>query len=265
MMNLKGKTIWVTGATSGIGEGVAYELAKCQTRLILSGRNKASLDKVAKHCEELGATTRIEPFDLAIQGTIESAVQRVLADGEKVFGLFNFGGISQRSFVLDTPVEIDRIVMETNFFGTVVLTKGLLPQMVKNGGGVIVATSSIVGKFGFPYRSAYSASKHALHGFFESLRAENTRNNIQVTMLLPGRVATNVSMNAITNTGERYGKMDKGQAGGMSVERSAKIICKGVRRGKKEVLYGGISTIMVHIRRWFPRLYYFLSSRVEPL
>ena len=175
----------------------------------------------------------------------------------------NFGGISQRSLAVETPVEIDRKVMEINFFGTIAITKALLPHFIANGGGLIVVTSSVVGKYGITFRSAYSASKHALHGFFESLRAETANQNIQITILEPGRIATNVSLNAITKTGEKYGIMDKGQAAGMSAEESARIILRAVRRGKKEVLYGGKATLLVHIRKWFPGLFYFLASRVD--
>jgi dehydrogenase/reductase SDR family member 7B len=264
-MKFNGNTYWLTGASSGIGEAVAYGLAKQKTRLILSGRNLEALEKVASRCKELGSTVRVEPFDLVDMEAMRASVVKTLADGEKIAGLFNFGGISQRSFAIDTPLEIDRTVMEINFFGTVAMSKLLLPHLVANGGGFIVVTSSVVGKFGIPYRSAYSASKHALHGYFESVRAENVKNNIQVTIVMPGRIVTNISKNAITKTGEKYGIMDKGQAEGMPAERSATIILKAVKKGRKEILYGGREAMMVHIRRWFPRLFYFLASRVKPL
>ena len=105
-------------------------------------------------------------------------MQLLLNEEKKVDCLLHFGGISQRSLVSETPLFVDRKIFEINFFGTIALTKALLPSMIKNGGGQIAVTSSIVGKFGFPYRSSYSASKHALHGFFESLRTENINNNI---------------------------------------------------------------------------------------
>ena len=252
-MNFDGKTFWITGASSGIGEGVAYELAKYRTRLILSGRNEEALARVADRCQTLGAATLIEAFDPTDYERMQAAVDSVLADGVKIDGLMNFGGISQRSLAVETPVEIDRKVMEINFFGTIAITKALLPHMIANGGGLIVVTSSVVGKYGITFRSAYSASKHALHGFFESLRAETADKNIQITILEPGRIATNVSLNI----------MDKGQAAGMSAEESARIILRAVRRGKKEVLYGGKATLLVHIRKWFPGLFYFLASRVD--
>ncbi len=264
-MNFDGKTYWITGASSGLGEAVAYELAKHRTCLILSGRNTYTLSRVADRCQTLGAATRIEAFDLTDFAKMEESVKSVLADGVKIDGLFNFGGISQRSFAIETPIDIDRKVMEIDYFGTIGITKRLLPHIVENGGGLIVATSSVVGKFGIPYRSAYSAAKHALHGFFESLRAETAKNNLQINILVPGRIATNVSKNAITKTGEKYGITDPGQATGMTAEQSAKIILRGVARGKKEILYGGKAVAMVHIRRWLPRLYYYLASRVKAL
>jgi short-subunit dehydrogenase len=137
--------------------------------------------------------------------------------------------------------------------------------MIKNGGGHIAATSSIVGKFGFPYRSAYSASKHALHGFFESLRAENVVNNISVSMIIPGRIKTDISVNALDKDGNKYGKMDEGQDKGMSAEKCAKIICRKLKKEKKEIIAGGIDLLMIYIRRFLPFLYYHLSSRVKPL
>jgi short-subunit dehydrogenase len=137
--------------------------------------------------------------------------------------------------------------------------------MIENGGGQIAVTSSIVGKFGFPYRSAYSASKHALHGFFESLRAENKKNKISVSIIIPGRIKTNISVNALEKDGTAHGKMDEGQDKGKSAEATAKIICRKLKKERKEILVGGLDLMMVHIRRFFPRLYYYMSSRVKPL
>ncbi|MBN2634825.1 MAG: SDR family NAD(P)-dependent oxidoreductase, partial [Prolixibacteraceae bacterium] len=160
---------------------------------------------------------------------------------------------------------VDRKIFEVNYFGTIALTKAILPEMIKNGGGHLAVTSSIVGKFGFPYRSSYSASKHALHGFFESLRAENVQHNIRVSIIVPGRIKTNISVNAINSEGKTHAKMDEGQDNGMTAEKSAEIICKKLIKEKKEILVGGKEVIMVHIRRFFPFLYYRLSSKVKPL
>ncbi|MCY1722163.1 SDR family NAD(P)-dependent oxidoreductase [Prolixibacteraceae bacterium Z1-6] len=264
-MNFTNKTIWVTGATSGIGRAVAIEISAKNVNLILSGRNEQALGETASVCEKKGSTTLIVPFDLGDEKSVNAAAKTVLDKGVRVDALYQFGGISQRSFVSETPVSVDRKIFEINYFGTIALTKLVLPEMIKNGGGQIAVTSSIVGKFGFPYRSSYSASKQALHGFFESLRAENVPNNIAVSVIIPGRIKTNISVNAVNKDGKTHAKMDVGQDTGMSAEKCAKIICKKLKKEKKEILVGGKELIMVHIRRFLPRLYYYMASRVKPL
>jgi dehydrogenase/reductase SDR family member 7B len=264
-MNFTGKNIWITGASSGIGEAVAVEISKHNVHLILSGRNETALHTVAEKCKSNGSTTDIIPFDLAGENAVDEAVGQVISRKINIDGLYHFGGISQRSLAGETPSEVDRKIFEVNFFGTVKLTKAILPRMVENGGGQIAVTSSIVGKFGFPYRSAYSASKHALHGFFESLRAENVQNNIRVSVIIPGRIKTNVSVNALNKKGEPYGRMDEGQDKGKCAEWTARKICRGLQKERKEILVGGPDLLMVYIRRFFPQLYYYMASRVKPL
>jgi len=264
-MNFKGKTIWITGASSGIGKAVAIEISKDKAHLILSGRNEKALHEVAEVCLKNGSTAETFVFDLGDEASVNSAAQIVLSKTAQIDALYHFGGISQRSFVSETPLFVDRKIFEVNYFGTIALTKAVLPQMIKNGGGHIAVTSSIVGKFGFPYRSSYSASKHALHGFFESLQAENVNNNIRVSVIIPGRIKTNISVNAIDKDGKNHSKLDEGQDKGMSAEKSAEIICKKLKKEKKEILVGGKEVIMVHIRRFLPTLYYKLASKVKPL
>lgn len=259
------KTIWITGASSGIGRAVAIEISKENAHLILSGRNEKALQEVAEICMKNGSSTEVAVFDLGDETTIKSASRKVLSNHEKIDCLYHFGGISQRSFVSETPLEIDRKIFEINYFGTIALTKAVLPGMIKNGGGQIAVTSSIVGKFGFPYRSSYSASKHALHGFFESLRAENIKNNIEVSLIIPGRIKTNISVNAIDKDGKKHAKMDDGQDTGKPADETARIIIRKLKRCKKEILVGGNEIIMVHIRRFLPRLYYYLAGRVKAL
>ena len=264
-MNFGGKVIWITGASSGIGKAVAIEISKDKAHLILSGRNEQALREVAEACEKNGSTTETFAFDLGDEASINNVVQTVLSKTVKIDALYQFGGISQRSFASETPLFVDRKIFEVNYFGTITLTKAVLPKMIKNGGGHIAVTSSIVGKFGFPYRSSYSASKHALHGFFESLQAENASNNIRVSVIIPGRIKTNISVNAIDKDGKTHSKMDDGQDKGMSAEKSAKIICKKLKKEKKEILVGGNEVLMVYIRRFLPALYYKLASKVKPL
>ena len=264
-MDFKNKTVWITGASSGIGKAVALELSKENTMLILSDINETGLTEVVEICEKNNCRTLIIPMDLSNQDSVESAAKQVLIKNIRIDGLYQFAGISQRSLVSETPLFVDRKIFEINFFGAIALAKAVLPEMIKNGGGQIAVTSSMVGKFGFPYRSSYSATKHALQGFFESLRAENVKNNIQVSILIPGRVQTNISVNAITKEGKTHGKMDEGQDKGITAEKAAKIIFRGLKKNKKEILVGGNELLMVHIRRFLPGLYYYLSSRIKPM
>ena len=264
-MNFTGKTLWITGASSGIGRAVAIELSLKKCHLILSARQKEALEEVAEICTSNGSTASVMPFDLGLTDSITKAVNEVLGIEKAIDGLYHFGGISQRSYANDTSINVDRKIFDTNFFGTVELTKKVLPHLIANGGGQIGVTTSIVGKFGFPYRSSYAATKHALHGFFESLRAENVSNNIKVSMIIPGRIKTNISMNALDKEGNAHNKMDEGQDKGLSVEKTARIIVKKLEKEKKEILVGGNELMMVHIRRFFPGLYYYLSTKVQPL
>lgn len=264
-MQFKGKTIWITGATSGIGKAVAIELSVEDCHLVLSGRNHEELEKTGERCKQNGARVTTVPFDLGNEESIEGAFKTVQEKHLGIDALYHFGGISQRSLVSETPLFVDRKLFEVNFFGTIALTKLVLPEMIKKGGGHIAATSSLVGKFGFPYRSSYSASKHALHGFFESLLAENKSNNIRVTMIIPGFINTNISVNAVNSKGSAHGKLDDNQAKGMPADQCARIILKGLKKDKKEILVGKKDKVMVHIRRFIPALYYYLASRVKPM
>ena len=264
-MKFAGKTLWITGASSGIGRAVAIELSQRKCHLILSSRKKEDLEKVAVICQKNGSTTSVVPFDLGDSESITNAAKNTLRTEKVIDGLYHFGGISQRSYATETLISVDRKIFEVNFFGTIQLTKIVLPVMIKNKGGQIGVTTSIVGKFGFPYRSSYSATKHALHGFFESLRAENISHRILVSMIIPGRIKTNISLNALDKQGKAHDKMDGGQDKGLSAEKTARIIVKKLEKQKKEILVGGNELMMVHIRRFFPRLYYYLSTKIEPL
>ena len=263
-MNFQNKTIWITGASSGIGEALAVEWSKYQPTLILSGRNVKKLNEVKEKCSKTGANCHVLSLDLTNSESISTAAKEASSLVSQVDILVNNGGISQRSMAIETPIEVDKTVMETNFFGAANLTKEVLPIMVKNGGGHIVVISSVVGKFGFPLRTAYSASKHALQGYFDSLRAEMTPDNIRVTMVSPGRIYTNISLNAIDKNGQKHGVMDPGQVKGMPADVCAKKIIKAVRRNKKDILIGKAELLMVFFRKYIPALYYKMASNVKP-
>jgi short-subunit dehydrogenase len=264
-MDFSGKTFWITGAASGMGRTVALQLAKYASLIIISDRDMAGLEKSAAELSGLGAKVRTVMLDMSDSEAIKIEAGKIVAEGIVINGLYQFAGISQRSLVVETPLENDRKIMEINFFGVVALAKAILPHMVANGGGQLAVTSSLVGKFGFPYRSAYSASKHALHGFFESLLAENSKFHIKVSILIPGRVQTNISKFAIDKEGKEYGKMDPGQANGITPEKAASQILRGLLKEKKEIRVGGNELWMLDIRRFFPGIYYKLATRIKPV
>ena len=203
----------------------------------------------------MGGKCYILTLDLADLKNPETLVQEALAFTGKIDVLVNNGGITQRSLAADTSTEVVRKIMEVNFFGTVALTKSVLPYFLKQKGGHIVVVSSIVGKFGFHLRSAYAASKHALHGFFESLRMEIYNENVKVLIVCPGKIRTNISINAYTGDGSKHGKMDDSTNKGLSPEDCARKILKGIENNKEEILIGGNDIKAVFLKRFFPTLF----------
>ncbi|MBT5527849.1 MAG: SDR family oxidoreductase [Cytophagia bacterium] len=258
------KVVWITGASSGIGEGIAYQLAEQNANLIISAPDMDNLRKVKDNCISRGAKCISVYLDLADQKSIDDAFNTAVKEFGKIDVLISNGGVSQRTLALETSEELSRRIMEINYFGTTKLTLKVLELMVKNGGGHLAVTSSISGKFGFHLRSIYASSKHALHGFFETIRLEHQKDNIAVTIVCPGRVKTNISINALTKDGSAYGKMDAGQAGGVSIEYCAKKYLRSIEKGKKEVLIGGKELIPVYLKRYAPALFYKLISNVKP-
>lgn len=256
MSAIRQQIVWITGASSGIGESLTYEMAKLNNILIISSRRENELQKVAEKALQLGAkSVKIQALDLGNETSFETIVSNILQEFGKIDILFNNGGISQRSKALETSLEVDRKLMEVDYFGTIALTKLLLPSMVKNKSGHIVITSSLVGKFGTPYRTAYSAAKHALHGYFEALRAELWDYNIKVTICCPGFIKTLVSVNAMVGDGKALNEMDNAQANGMHPDECAKQMVRAVERNKFEVLIGGKEILGVYIKRFFPNLW----------
>tara|TARA_R110002050_G_scaffold11122_2_gene37859 strand:+ start:61091 stop:61900 length:810 start_codon:yes stop_codon:yes gene_type:complete len=258
------KTVWITGASAGIGKEQAIQLASENTTIILSSRNEESLNKVAQLCQEKGANTDVLPLDLGNPESIQSAVSHVLAKHPKLDIVFHNGGVSSRSMTYETSIEVDRKLMEINYFGAMSITKLLLPRFMEQKSGHFVVTSSIAGVFGFPLRSSYSASKHALHGYFDSLRAELVAYNIHVTIVCPGRIQTDISKNALGKDGKATGKMDEGQKNGMAVEKCVKQILKATKKKKKEIYVGNEEILMVYFKRYLPSIYYYLAARVKP-
>ena len=253
-MSIKKKTIWITGASSGIGEACAYLYARQGVNLILTATRAERLAEVQQECIRLGAQCAVLPFELSDLKHIDELTDNAIAAFGKIDIAFLNAGISQRSKILETDDKVDEKIMAVNFFAPVKISKRLLPEMINQGGGTIAVTTSISGKFGFPLRSAYASSKFALYGFFETLQAEYWDQNIRVVMVCPGRVRTNISYNALEADGKKHGQMDEGQDSGISSEKAAKKIVKAIEKQKPEVLVGGKELLMVYIKRFFPGL-----------
>jgi dehydrogenase/reductase SDR family member 7B len=251
MSFFKNKRVWITGASSGIGEALAYAFAEKGAHLILSARNEQELNRVATACVG-AASVFIQPLDLSKHDTIQTIADTVLKKVGKIDILLNNGGISQRSLAHETTLEVDKKLMDVNYFGTVALTRAVLPNMLLHQLGHIVTITSLMGKFGAPLRSSYAASKHALHGFFDSLRSEIGDTPIQVTMICPGFVRTNISMNALTAGGVAQGTMDNATDKGMAPERLAEKILKAIEKGKLEAYFGGKEVFGVYLKRFVP-------------
>lgn len=249
------QVIWITGASSGIGKALAAELAREGAKLVLSARKVEVLEEL-KNTLPNAAVHLVLPLDLEHSENFEALAKEVYEVMGAIDVLINNGGMSQRSGVGETSLEVDRRIMEVNFFGNVALTKAVLPYFHKQKSGHFVVISSIAGKFGFFLRSAYSASKHALHGFYESLMLEEERNNIHVTIACPGKINTNISLNALNSEGEKHGEMDHNQSTGMSAEVCALQLIKAMKKGKKEVLIGNKEIKAVKLKRFFPRLFW---------
>ena len=253
-MKFKSKTIWITGASSGIGRAMALAFSKQGANLILSARNEEKLNEVKKECKDPDQV-EVLPLDLINYSSFDEKTNTALAFFDGIDILVNSGGISQRALAKDTTLTVDRSIFETNFFGTIGLTKALLPHFINKKNGQIVVISSVVGKIGTPLRSSYSGSKHALHGFFDSLRAELYDDNIAVTLICPGFVNTNVSLNALTGDGSKQNKLDKATESGLKPDDFANIALKAIAQKRQEIVIGGFKEkLAVYVKRFFPRL-----------
>ena len=259
-------SVWITGASSGIGEACAYRYAEEGARLVLTSSSVNRLEPVAARCRELGATeVNILPCDLTCLDGIDTLTDKAWDAMKGIDIVMLNAGISQRTNVEDTSMEMVRKIMEINYFAPVAIAKRLLPKMVGRGYGKIAVTTSIAGRFGFPLRCGYSSSKFALYGFFETLQAEYYEKGIRVTLVCPGRVQTNISRYALDKGGKPHGVMDPGQAGGMTAEAAARVITRAIAKEKKEVLVGRKELLMVYIKRFFPGMCAGLARKIKPM
>ncbi|GGH41892.1 short-chain dehydrogenase [Mangrovimonas yunxiaonensis] len=253
-MNLNNKVIWITGASSGLGKGLAITLSKkYDCKLILSSRRKEALEVVKSQCQN-PQNIAVIPLDLGHYNTMEVNVQEAISTFGTVDVLINNGGVSQRSLIMDTSIEVDKKLMEIDYLGTIALSKALLPHFIEKQSGHFVTVTSLMGKFSSPYRSAYCGAKHALHGFFDALRMEHQKDRINVTLICPGFVNTNVARNALTGDGSQQNTQDKATENGLSVDVFVARMIKAIKKEKFEAYIGQKEVLGVYLKRFFPKL-----------
>ncbi len=250
MKRFEDKVVWITGASSGIGEALALELGAQGARLVISARRRELLDALKARCAD-PSVVHVLPMDVADTDRAGEHVKDAVSRFGRIDVMVHNAGIGQRSLIVATPLVVDRRIMEVNYFGVVALTRALLPEMVLRGGGQLVVISSLAGYVGTPYRSTYSASKHALHGFFESLRGEHAKDAIDVTMVCPGFVRTEISKKAAAVSGEDPSKHTATEAG-LLPDVAARRIADGIAKRKRELYVGGAEVIGVYMRRFAP-------------
>ena len=288
-MNLKkyeNKNVLITGAGSGIGNAMARKLAEINTNIFLLDISNEKLGTTEHQCniinklsfepsdchsenisnDELLAknpdfSVRKFTVDFANTSSIDNFILQVQEENLSFDYLILNAGISQRATALETDFSVDQKLMNTNFFGPVYLVKKLSTMLLSSKKTHISVTTSISGLFGFPLRSAYCASKHALFGFFESLALEN--DNIKVTFLIPGRINTEISKSALLADGSKHSTMDSGQSGGMDVNKCARIALRAIAKGKRRKLIGGKELLMVYIKKFVPPLFYKLARNIS--
>lgn len=250
------KVVWITGASSGIGEQLAYQLAELGAKLVLSSRRKTALERVSAACKK-GTEVLVVPLDLGTPDTFAEKVAEVQDSFGQIDFLINNAGIGQNGFVDENEMQVYQQVLQVNLLGPIALTKAVLPVMLKQGSGHITGVSSILGKLIVRERSAYCASKYAFNAFLDTLRLELQKKNIQVLTACPGATQTNMEASAINGTGHATGQVPDEYNTWMLPEKVAAEILKGIRRKKREILIGSrFEKFGVFMIRFLPAIYH---------
>jgi short-subunit dehydrogenase len=251
-IDLKDKVVWITGASSGIGASLAIQLNTLGAKVIASARRAEKLIELKNNCPNPQNMMTLQ-LDITDSISIENAIVKV-KQLERLDVVIHNAGIAQKGLVIENEMEVDRKIMETNYFGTVAFTKSIMPIYMKQGYGCFAIVSSFAGVMGIPGRSAYAASKHALHGFFESLKAENISCKLNISFILPGFINTEITAKGLCGDGKPYGSVETSHRLGMSASQCANGIVKGLMKAKKRIVIGKIEVFLLTINRISPRL-----------
>ncbi len=253
-MKFKDSRVWITGASSGIGEALAVAFHQAGARLVLSARREEELKRVQAACGGV-PSTQVLPLDVTRNDELTEKTHAALAMLGGLDIVVLNAGISQRALARDSNETVYRRLMEVNFFGPEAIARAVLPSMINQKSGHFVVISSIAGKFGVPLRTGYSASKFALHGFFEALRAEEEHNGIHATLVCPGYIRTEISVSALKGDGSKHAKVDPELAQGMPAEECARQILAGVATGRYEMVIGSAREKgLVLLKRFLPTM-----------
>lgn len=255
-ISFREKVIWITGASSGIGEELAIQLSALGARLVLTSRNREALEKVRLRC---ASPAKLLPADLTAVN-IPGLVQDAMPLFGRIDILINNAGIGQRASAEETAAPVLRQIMELDFFAPVLLTQALLPNFRTHGGHVVI-TGSMAALMGVPQRTAYSAAKHAVMGYFESLQVEHDIPGFHITIVSPGRIRTNLSLNALRGGGEKHGKMDEAQEKGIPAAECARRMIRAIAEKRRHVVIARREQLLWWLRKWVPPLYYVIARR----
>ncbi len=262
-MDLKNKVVWVTGASSGIGEAITYELAKEGCKLIISARRKEELERVKTNTKLNNKDILVLPIDLEQHHLAAEWTKQVIAKFNRIDVLVNNGGISQESYAVETTAAVEQKIMNINYFGNVALAKAVAPIMQQQKNGKIAVITSIIGKFGLPRLSTYAASKHALYGFYDSFRLELKKNNVAILLASPGFINTNVTLNAVTGDGSTHNKNSPAQENGMKTDVFAKKFVSALKSNRNHKYIGKKELLTIPFKTFFPNLFYNLMGKMS--
>ncbi|HEX5657000.1 MAG TPA: SDR family NAD(P)-dependent oxidoreductase [Polyangiales bacterium] len=250
MVDLAGKNVWITGASSGLGAALAQQCLDAGARVLLSARRADRLEVLAQG----RSNVEVLPLDLAATGTLPERASEALRRMGAIDVMIHNAGIGQRGLVHESSIDVERRLMEVNFLGPVALTKAILPSMLARNQGEFVIISSVLGMMSVKRRAGYCASKHALHGYFNALRAEVHEHGLSVLLVCPGHIDSEFSQQALSADGSAHGVNEAGSRAGLSPGECARLTLRALERGRAEVYPAKWESLGVYLNRYAPAL-----------
>lgn len=259
------KTVVVTGASSGIGAELSVQLLRAGANVILCARSENKMKNLVENLEVSPDKYLILPVDFSRTPDFENIVQSIVSKFPKVDILINNAGIAQKSLVQETSEEVERRVMEVNYFANINFTKALLPHFIANKSGQVVGISSILGEIGLPFVAPYCASKHAINGYYNGLRYDVEKHNIAVSIVSPGFIKTDITKKSLTGDGKSHEQDSIAQEKGMEASVCARRILQKVAKKKRQSYVGGLELLMPKFALLFPRFFHFLMKKMHKI